>query len=45
MQDEFAHHILHRYGQSILDELMRLKRTTRKFTREELEELIERYTP
>ena len=43
-QDEFAHHILTKYGQDTLDELMRLKHTTRKFSRDELLELIKRYS-
>ena len=31
------------YGQDVVDELMRLKRTTVKFSRDQLLEMIERY--
>lgn len=31
------------YGPEVVEELLRLKSTTRKFTRTDLEELIERY--
>ena len=33
------------YGQDVVDELMRLKRTTAKFTRSDLEEMITKFSP
>ena len=33
------------YGQDVVDELMRLKRTTVKHTRQDLEDMIRKYTP
>lgn len=42
-QDDFAKHILDTYGQSAFDELMTLKYQTKKHSRAEIEEKIERY--
>lgn len=36
--------LIKRYGQEVVDELMRLKHTTAKLTRSDLEELIKRYS-
>jgi hypothetical protein len=43
MQDEFARAIIQRYGMSTFDELMSMKHTAKKYTRSDLEELIELY--
>lgn len=42
-QDDYANWILQNYGHEVFDELMALKRTARKWTREELESEIKRY--
>ena len=41
--DEFALHIIQNQGLEVLEELGRLKHTTRKWTREELEQEIQKY--
>lgn len=40
-QDEMARYIVQKYGPETLEELMELKRSTRKFTRADLEAMIE----
>ena len=42
-QDDYARFIIKKYGQNNFDELMRLKYTTVKHTRSDLEEMIELY--
>ena len=42
-QDDYARFIIKKYGQTQFDELMRLKYTTVKHTRSDLEEMIELY--
>jgi hypothetical protein len=42
-QDEYARFIIKKYGIETFDELMTLKRTTRKYTMAELRELLEQY--
>jgi 5-methylcytosine-specific restriction endonuclease McrA len=42
-QDEYAYFINKNYGRHAFDDLMELKRTTKKYTRSDLEELIETY--
>lgn len=42
-QDEYAAWIIKNYGNEVFEELMRLKRVARKWTREELETQISRY--
>lgn len=41
--DEYAMHIIKTYGLSVLEELHRLKHTAKKWTRAELEDLINKY--
>jgi len=41
---EYCHALIKRYGQEVVDELMRLKRTTVKMTREDYTRLLERYS-
>ena len=43
-QDEYAAHILRKYGQATFDDLLAKKREAKKWTRGELESLIEEYT-
>ncbi len=43
-QAEYYEVMVKKYGQSTVDELMRLKHTTKKYTINELKELIERYS-
>ena len=40
---EYYHALHMKYGYAVMDELMRLKRTTVKYSRSDLEEMIERY--
>jgi len=42
-QDDYARFIIKKYGQTQFDELMRLKYTTVKHTRSDLEEMIDIY--
>lgn len=42
-QDEFAAHIIREHGQAVFDELMRKKREVVKYTRSDLEALIESF--
>jgi hypothetical protein len=42
-QDEMALHIIKTHGVDVLDELMRLKHTAKKWTTSELRELLEQY--
>lgn len=42
-QDEFGAYVLRKYGEAAFNELLRLKRTAKKWTRGEVEELIEHY--
>lgn len=42
-QDEFAQHIIAQHGNHVLDELLRLKHTVFKVTRDFLEDQIETY--
>ena len=41
---EYTLYMQKRYGQSVIDELMRLKRTTVHFKRADYEEMIERFS-
>ena len=43
-QDEYAYHIANTMGQGTLAELLDKKRETKKWTRPELEELIQKYS-
>jgi hypothetical protein len=43
LQDEMALHILRTHGPDTVEDLMRLKHTTRRWTVAELRELIEKY--
>ena len=40
---EYTLYMQKRYGQEVVDELMRLKRTTVKYSREQMEEMIESF--
>jgi hypothetical protein len=42
-QDEYAAFIVNTYGQAALDDLLRLKRTAHKWTREDLQDLCVKY--
>ena len=42
-QDEFAAHIVRTYGAWTLEDLLRLKRTTKRYTMDELRTLLEHY--
>jgi len=42
-QDEYSAYVLRTYGQDAFERLMREKRTAKKWTRPELEELIDKY--
>jgi hypothetical protein len=42
--DDFAGHLLERYGKETVEELLALKRKTVKHTRADLEEMIEHFT-
>lgn len=42
-QDDFANYIIREHGQAVFDELMTLKYQTKKHSRVELEEMIEKY--
>lgn len=42
-EGEYGHYIIKRYGVDVHQELMSLKRTTRKFTRVDLEEIVKKY--
>ncbi len=42
--DEYSRFIIDTYGRETFDELLSLKRTTKKWTRPELEELIAKYS-
>lgn len=42
-QDEYGAHISQKYGHEVLYELLRLKRTAKKWTRDELNEMIQKY--
>ena len=44
-QAEYYIQLVKRYGQEVVDELMTLKHTTKKHTKADLEELIDRYSP
>ena len=44
-QDEFAAYIVRTHGQDTLEELLRLKRTTKRYGMAELRELLELYEP
>jgi 5-methylcytosine-specific restriction endonuclease McrA len=43
-QDDFAKHIIERYGKSTFDDLMAKKYEVKKFSRADLQEMIERYS-
>jgi hypothetical protein len=42
-QDVFAGHILKKYGPETIEELLRLKRTAKRWTLAELREMLERF--
>jgi hypothetical protein len=42
-QDEFAAYIVRKYGQGTLEDLLRLKRTAKRWTLAELREMLERF--
>lgn len=44
VQDEFAQHIIETHGVEVLNELMRLKHSVAKFSREELQSMCNHYT-
>jgi 23S rRNA G2069 N7-methylase RlmK/C1962 C5-methylase RlmI len=41
--DEYSKFIIDKYGKGTFDELLSLKRTTKKWTRDELEQMIQKY--
>ena len=43
-QDEFAAYIVRTHGQDTLEDLLRLKRTPKRYTLAELRELVEQYS-
>ena len=43
-QDEFAGYIVRTHGQDTLEDLLRLKRTPKRYTLAELRELVEQYS-
>jgi hypothetical protein len=43
-QDDFARYVIQKYGQQTFDELMQKKYEVKKFSRAELQEMIERYS-
>ena len=43
-QDEYAAYVLKRYGRETLDDLLAKKREVKKWTRDELQNLIEEYS-